>query len=391
MATSNALRELEGLLDLEARGKAEAAQSARILEEDQREARRDPQKKARFATPEALATAVGAGWLLGPAGGILMGVAQGILGKREQQKILDESAQVQESLNASRQVISDELERARLTAGPGDQEALATLQAQLDMAAQYSLNPYMQEASAQLTQNVGDELLKIQIKNEEQDIAAAAEEARLQRELDARQYSDFTGLRKDYDSQSQGFENGRLAANKARDALSRGNPVDLVAATRLAIRTVEPTGPLTDADVAAYGRIGNVRDRLESLAEEWVGSGASLSDPMRRDFLVMINSFERENAALQMTRDLRFQELAGIAELPERETSYFNRVRELPVNLGGEFIEAEESGRLISPTGFSDQDILNNIAYLQSLLGEDTRTPEQKAADLQRYSRPGRD
>ena len=45
--------------------------------------------EASFALPEALATAVGVGWLLGPVGGLAMGIAQGILGKKEKQNALD--------------------------------------------------------------------------------------------------------------------------------------------------------------------------------------------------------------------------------------------------------------------------------------------------------------
>ena len=83
---------LQGLLVMQEDGKAASANSKKLLD-----ARNDfdvtAGGEAEFALPEAMATAVGAGWLLGPVGGLLMGVAQGVLGKKEKQAALDNYAQ----------------------------------------------------------------------------------------------------------------------------------------------------------------------------------------------------------------------------------------------------------------------------------------------------------
>ena len=273
---------------------------------------------------------------------------------------------MQETLAAARQPLLDEISEMELTAGPEDLDTLSGIRAMLDAAAEMSTNPYLQDKSIAASEQAGKLLYDMKVKNEEQAVAAEVAERKLQYDLDAQQYTRFKDLRTAYDNQSQGFENSRLAANKAREALKRGSPVDLKAAVRLAIRTVEPTGPLTDADVAAYSKIGNITDRMDSMVEEWIGTGASLTDPVRQQFLTMINGFERENAALQMTRDVRFQELADISKLPERQINYFNRVGELPVNLGGRFIPSDEQGKATDLTSQALGDAADNIAAVAS-------------------------
>lgn len=371
---NRAHQELQSLLQMEQTAVSEASNSAAILESGVEEMASSGE--ASFAMPEALATAVGASWLLGPAG-ILLGVAQGILGKKEKQNAIDKYAAESGAISKANGIIFDKLDSMEM-ANPDNAEQIGVFRTRLEEAAGYleSGTPELMAEAARIQDAVGSAMNSMAVTDEAQMIAARAREQEYQRGLSKELYTRFTDLRKTYDTESQGFEDGRLAANKARDALRRGNPVDLVAATRLAIRTVEPTGPLTDEDVKAYAAIGNLQTRLESMAEKWVGTGAQLSDPMRRDFEAMINAFERQNSAIQMVRDIRFQGLADTAGISDpNRLGYFNRVNELPVNMGGEFIPSEGQDTLKdavmttakSLEGFSDQAIADAVVRATGL------------------------
>ena len=82
---NKAQQELQGLLQMEDSGQSARANLRKL--EDARSGFDVPVSgEASFALPEALATAAGISWLINPAFGVLMGVAQGILGKKEEQR-----------------------------------------------------------------------------------------------------------------------------------------------------------------------------------------------------------------------------------------------------------------------------------------------------------------
>ena len=77
---------------------------------------KDKDGQASFATPEAIATGVVGSILLGPVGGILLGAAQGWLGQRERQNVLDEQASRNEAIAGSTNVLADQIAVVRSNA-----------------------------------------------------------------------------------------------------------------------------------------------------------------------------------------------------------------------------------------------------------------------------------
>jgi hypothetical protein len=114
MPKNTAAEELQSLLSMQGEAQDTAANLAK-LEEARTQFIARGGDEADFALPEAVATAVGVGWLLGPVGGLLMGVAQGILTKKERQNYLDNYAADMGVLSETNDIFNNELDRLAMS------------------------------------------------------------------------------------------------------------------------------------------------------------------------------------------------------------------------------------------------------------------------------------
>lgn len=302
---------------------------------------KDGDGEAEFATPEALATAVGASFILGPVGGILLGVAQGILGKQAKQGILDQLAAEQSALSDSQDIIQGQLDSFRLATD--DENNLAQLSAiESNMKLGYRLAQAGNPKGLEMMQSAGQSLEAYAQLNEEQAIASQEAERQRRVDLDNEQYNRHSGLLDDYDAQSANFETVNQKNATAREMINRGNPVDIKAALIQVNKALDPISVVKPEEAQALGNVGTLYERGLSLLDEAIGSGQGLSDTQRKELLTLVDTIDRANTAYQMKLDSRFQERAIDAGLPQKYINDFRRVKDVPAFKPQTFISQEQ-------------------------------------------------
>ena len=215
---SKAQEGLQNLLEIEGQTQSSAANLAK-LQEARTQFIASGGDEADFAMPEAMATAIGVGWLLGPVGGLLMGVAQGILGKREEQSLLDQYAADQGVMTDLNDIYNDAFERAAIAANtPEELAQILSWQSQADAGFRMSQgSPELREDGATMMSEAMAGLNELNVTNEVQAIEARAEDARLKRELDDTQYSRYTSSIGSFRAESAGYEGVMQATDIALD------------------------------------------------------------------------------------------------------------------------------------------------------------------------------
>lgn len=305
--------------------------------------------KASFAFPEALATAVGAGWLLGPVGGLALGIAQGIIGKEERQNALDQFAAEQEAVNGVQDTLNGQFDQLRTNAtNKNDVEQLNALQQQQDAAFKMMLSgsPKLQQAGSELLASVQAEVNEYTDMQEAQRIEADALDAQLKRELDQEQYTRYSSLQDDFTAESQGYEDITQATNTALEALERGTPADLWAATVLVNKALDPTSVVRQEESAAIGALGSLWDKAGTIIER-LANGQSILPEQRRELSALVGTIQNGATQLQLAREARYRSQLSDAEVPTRYWDNFKLVDSVP---------AYEQGPI---TAEQDEDILN--------------------------------
>lgn len=304
---------------------------------------RDQDGEAEFATPEALATAVGASFILGPIGGILLGAAQGWLGKQERQNAIDQWNSQQNALTDSMGVIQGQIDSFRMATDSEDDLAqLSAIESSLKMGTR--LAQAGNQKGLELMAGAATALENYTQLNEEQAIAAEEREAQRRVDLDNEQYNRHSGLLDDYDAQSANFETVNKKNATAREMINRGNPVDIKAALIQVNKALDPISVVKPEEAQALGNVGTLYERGLSLLDEAIGSGQGLSDTQRKELLTLVDTIDRANTAYQMKLDSRFQERAIDAGLPQKYINDFRRVTDVPAFKPTAFQSQEQQG-----------------------------------------------
>lgn len=386
--TNKAQAELQSLLDMQAQGEAAASNSTRLLE-----ARSNPEfvskgGKADFALPEALATAVGAGWLLGPVGGLLMGVAQGILGKREEQNAIDAFARDMGVLEETNSIFNDELDRLAATAtNPNDLEQLSAMQTQKDVALRMMQTPGLYEQGASLLSDFNTRLNDYTLTQETQRIEAEAADAQLKRELDNTQYSRYVNSKTRFDDESQTYLDVMQATDIALDALANGSPADLWAAGILVNKALDPVGVVREEEAAAVGRLGSLWEKANVIMEK-ARSGETILPEQRRELSSLLYSIRETGTKFQLAREARYSDEVNDIELPAKYHDNFRIARTVPAAAPGEIeaktLPAEDIAQAASDAvfPFTDQGIALNLKHLLSGSLNSEKSEEEKRAEL---------
>lgn len=291
-------------------------------------------EEASFALPEALATAVGAGWILGPAGGIALGIAQGIIGKREKQSLLDQFAAEQDAVQNVKDTLDGQFDELLADAqNPDDVDQLNAYRAQQDAAFKMLMSgsPAMQEKGAEMLAAVQAEVNGYTERQETQRLEQEAIDAQLKRELDQEQYTRFTALQDDFQTESQPYEDVQGAVNVAYEALERGTPADLHAALVLVNQALDPNSVARESEVQAFARMGNLFEKTGAIIQQHLGSGQQATPEMRRDLIQLLSTIENNNRQMQLAREARYTtelDIAGLDNPKYREP--FRRVSSVP-------------------------------------------------------------
>ena len=394
MSVSNKAQDaLQGLLAMQGETQDAAANLAKLQDQRASFGSRSAGDDAEFDTPKALATAVGAGFILGPAGGLLMGLAQGILGKQEKQNALDRYAADSEAIQAANQIYDDELDRLATTAeNENDLEQLSGLQSKRDAATKLMMSgsPELQQQGQAMFAEFGQELTAYAAAQETQRIDAEVRQAQIARDLNTQQQSNFNGLIDDYDRQSANYEQLMLSSNQALELIARGNPVDIVAALIAVNKTLDPTSVVRPEEAKALVAGGDIIEQWSRKLNEWAGEGVPLGVQDRKELMQMVSGLRDQARGFQMQRDIRFQQRAVDLELPSKYVQHFRLVDDLPAFKPG---EPEQRQGPISETlekasnTFSDQNIVNSIVDTLGLDNYQPRSLDEMAKTNPRVRR----
>lgn len=309
--------------------------------------------KAEFALPEALATAVVGSFILGPPGGLLLGAAQGWLGKREKQNILDKQAARNEAVSGAEAVLTSQFDTLlEGSTNDNDTEQLETLRTQQNAAFKMlrSGDPELQAGGMELMQSVQAEANGYAQRQETQRIEADVLKEEQIRVMEKQGYDRFTQLEGDFATESQGFEDIMQATNLAFEALERGNPADLWAASILVNKALDPTSVVRQEEADAIGAIGSLWDKAGTILER-AKNGQSILPEQRRELSALVGSVQNGATQLQVSREGRYKEQLADSSVPIKYWDNFNRTSNVPAyeqgklqNAGPAFEGVEEGG-----------------------------------------------
>lgn len=337
MAMNKAQAELQALLDMQGQAQ-DAASNLAKLEEARSQFVARGGDEADFALPEAAATAIGVGWLLGPVGGLLMGVAQGILTKNERQAALDAYAQDMGVLSETDDIFNDQLDRLALSVtNPNDLEQLSAMQTQKDAALRMmsSASPELQKKGSELLSDFSARLNDYTVAQENQRIEAEAYDAQLRRELDAEQYSRFKSLNDDFRSESQTFEDVMQATDIALEALTNGTPSDLFAAGILINKALDPTSVVRKEEADAIGAIGSLWNKADTFMES-ARSGQTMLPEQRKELMGLLYRMRESNTKFQLARESRYANTLSDLDMPAKYRDNFRLATTVPASVPGE-------------------------------------------------------
>jgi hypothetical protein len=292
----------------------------------------DDDGQAKFGTPEAIATAVVAGFILGPVGGLLVGGAQGLLKRRADQSILDRMADEQNAITDAVAVYDDQLAVFRESAtNQGDLEQIGAMEADRTaaLAMLKSGSPDLQSIGMQGFQKFQENLQAYGQRQETQQIAADALDAQLRVELDEREYSRYTGLQSSFDAQSQPYLDRAQAGETALAALQNGSPADLHAAMILFNKTLDPNSAVLGEERTAITDMGGWLDSAYNFVQG-AANGKQLNATQRRDLGETILRIMDTSSQFQLQREAGFSDEVNDANLPVKYHDNFRLVSNVP-------------------------------------------------------------
>lgn len=300
--------------------------------------------EAGFALPEALVTAVGGSFLLGPVGGILLGVGQGILGKEAKQNALDQFAAQSEVFDNTSDAISMQLDRyAAQAQTPEDLAVIDALQTQAGTAIEMMRTPGLQEKGGALLEDFYDKLNSYAATNEEQRIADEQYRAELERTIGKEQLALYDGMISRFENQSADYETIIGSTNTALAALDGGSPAQISGAATLVAKALDPRGVVRPEDEAKWSTMGNLRDRFLAIVEQTVGDGGT-TVTQRNEMKTIIEDIRREANKIQLSREARFLNEAIDKNLPDRLLDNFTLVDKLDQNANRPLPEEQSTG-----------------------------------------------
>lgn len=292
----------------------------------------DGDGEASFALPEALATAVGAGWLLGPAGGLALGIAQGILGKREKQNALDLFAAEQDAISDIQQTLGGQFDVLEAnTTNANDIEQLAALRTQQDAAFQMmkSGSPSIQQKGMEMLATVQDQVNGYTDQQETQRIEQEAIDAQIARELDKDQRDLFVSELDKHETKSDSFIQSVEKSGEVRRHLENGTPASLSAALVGIVKLQDPTSAAMEGEVNAWRGIGNLSDKLMGYVNQ-LDEGQPLTSGQAKDMLGLVDNIMAERTRIQLSRQSRVRDRLDAAGLPQKYWDEFDIVSDYP-------------------------------------------------------------
>jgi hypothetical protein len=329
MRANKAARELERLEQQTQRSLDQAANQQKLVAQrtaqlgyapSMRSLDKDGDGESEFSTPEALATAVGASFILGPVGGVLLGVAQGILGKQMKQGMLDQFMAERSAVTDSADLVRNQINelRANENLGKEDQQQLDALEAGLDVG--------LRNNSAELVQGALKGVQDYTVRQEEQRVADELRVAELG------QYRDgvYQGMRKDFQAESSNYVKTMRQGNNALRAYEQGDAASIYAAGKLFEKSLDPDSVVMAQELEGQGTLGNLFQATMNKLSKVAGQGLPIDDELRQEFAGVVDMVLRASETEQINIQQRYVEEAQERELPMKYWDNFNAIKQIP-------------------------------------------------------------
>jgi len=380
---NKAAQELQELLDMQTEAQDSAANLAKLTEARTQFTSGDLDQGS--ALPEALLTAVGIGWVLGPVGGLLIGAAQGILGHQQRKSALDNYLADMGILESTNNIFNDQFDRMELAATtPEDLAQISAMRTQHEIAMEYSTSP--NDATAQkgaaMMDNLNTKMTDFGVKNEEQAVALKASDAQLQRDLEKETYAKHRGLLGDFQAESANFPMQQQTADNVLEALNRGDGASLTAALATMPLIINPqAGATTEAEVEIWQKVGGRLDALKGIVAKELGAGG-LTDPTRKEIIGVTQQYKRNSIGSQQAIEAHYGEVLTAEKIPENLWPQYNMSGRMPVVRDGGFIKGadmtDESG-IATAAGDAAEGTTSMIDQASMAIGDffDNRKHEQ--------------
>ncbi len=380
---NTALMALQSLGRMDEQAKAEQANLAK-LQAARKDFKFSPADDAGFDGGGALLAGAGAAAVAGPVG-LLAGLAYGIMSKKERQRGIDKFNDHNQLMDESEGIIFGQLDKAYLEA-QNDFDRAIVENFQDDLALYMGMATSADEVTKRHGMNgiaqVGADLNSYLATNEQQyreDVRNGTVDMR----------TEHNSLLDNFRSDSSNFNAQIATADNVIEALNRGDGASVTAALATMPLLVNPdAGATTEAEVEIWKEVGGMIDSLQGTIEKELRDGGGLSDPTRKEIIEVTRQYKRNAVSWQQAREARYGKILVNRGISEKFWSEYNLSGSVPEVQEYGFIPRDKETKTI-------EDVIANAVSeyteIPGLLGTDSRTPEQKKADLEKHGRFGRD
>jgi hypothetical protein len=322
--------ELEKLLQSQ-RDAQKLAQSVEITGEDYTQPVNRNDIKSSPDYGASIATAVAAGFLLGPVGGLAMGIAQGIVTKRERKNQLDRMAEETNAYNDIDETLNNEINR--LTSVATSEEDIAQLQTlrtrkDIAMRGMISGSPTLNRAGMEELSKVNGLLTSFAENQEAQRIEKEAYNAELRRALDEQGYQRHNDIQNDFEVEAAVYNNLVNKTNLAIEALNGGNTAEVKTAIKSIEQALEPGAIVRDADIDRLTNLGTFIQGVTGWLDKQV-TGAEISPGAKDQLYDLLGTIVNNERSYFSQREEYYYERLKDAQVPEKYWDQYNLVDNL--------------------------------------------------------------
>lgn len=278
------------------------------------------------ATPEAAATALVSGFILGPVGGVALGLAQGLMQKRAAKNTLDLIAERDKASDAAYEYqysFFNDMEKEF----ENNPDALRQIDGMRNLYGQIrELEKSPDGLHQQQAQEMGQELRATQEaflrKREELAIAETLAQEQKRRDLDAFQVGRYDNMIPRYEEEVQAFTKVMDNAVLAEELLQRNSPVDDRLAVFKVQQMADSLGQVREEDIEGWSQSGGLLDNLAGWAKK-LQDGGTLDPNERADLQDALASMVGVAEKRQRRVDARFAEEGSDFDLPDKYMDNF--------------------------------------------------------------------
>ncbi|MEX2125464.1 MAG: hypothetical protein WD795_16340 [Woeseia sp.] len=304
--------------------------------------------KAKFGLPEGLATAIGAGFILGPIGGLILGGAQGILSKRDKQSALDAMAAEQESQAMMDMQFNLEIDEQITNALPKDVEQLKTIQSAYNMSSKMMQSQFedTRASGIKLREQALTERMAFAQRNEAELIAGQQREENAEREMGTQAWERLNTVSDDLHRESAPFLEQRSAYGRVMASAAEPSAAGDLALIFNYMKILDPGSVVRESEFATAANTGAVDERTRGIYNKLL-TGERLTDVQRGDFVARSGALFKQAVSDQTERNTRYLSRAKEGGVPDqylKDLAIPTGVGRVDYNLPSPNPETETSG-----------------------------------------------